>query len=254
MADGGVANSLTYWERVAQNRWGQYVTGRELAALRSVLGRTSPGTALEVGCEGGRWSVLMHDRGWRVVCTDVDAISLARCQARIPDARCIHVSPEDETLPVGTGEAQLVLVYEVHQVIESAWFIPEAARVLSPGGALVCSYWNPFSLRGAVYRLLARVRASQVRDGVKRFQDYYRGPAYRTFRSALRTHGFRVVLEEGICWFPFRRASNSALVPVAVGAEKALGLRRLPTVSPWVLCVALRDGDSSTGRPVSAAR
>lgn len=238
VADGGVANSLTYWERVAQNRWGQYVTGRELAALRAVLDRTSPGTALDVGCEGGRWSELMHELGWNVICTDVDAASLAVSKARIPEARCFLTSPEDDTLPVGSSEVQVVLVYEVHQVIEAAWFVPEVARVLSPGGTLVCSYWNPFSLRGAAYRVFARLQAGRGKNGVRRFQDYYRGPSYHTFRSTLRMHGFRTVREEGICWFPFTRDSDSALVPAASAAERALGLRRLPTLSPWVVCVA----------------
>ena len=132
----------TYWERVSESRWGAYITERERIALTYALDRLPLGTALEVGCEGGRWSTVVRDHGWDVVCTDVDAKSLARCAERIPSARCVQVSSTDETLPVATGEVALLLVYEVNEVVESSWFPREAARALRPGGMLVCSYWN----------------------------------------------------------------------------------------------------------------
>jgi ubiquinone/menaquinone biosynthesis C-methylase UbiE len=227
---------------VSESRWGAYLTERQRLNLEHALHRVTPGTALEVGCEGGRWSEFIERRGWDVVCTDIDADSLRRCQQRLPQASCILVSADDETLPIEEKAVRLLLVYEVESVIESSWFLAEARRVLEPGGLLVCSYLNPTSARGAAYRFLARV-SSRTRDGVARFQHYYRGPTYRAFRRALREHGFEPVREEGVCWFPFTRASNSIAVPWAVRAERALGLYRLPTVSPWILMVAIRrDG------------
>jgi SAM-dependent methyltransferase len=166
----------TYWERVSESRWGAYITERERLALAYALDRVSRGTALEVGCEGGRWSALVSGRGWDVVCTDVDPDSLARCAERIPSARCVLVSPDDHTLPVRAGEVDLLLVYEVNEVVESPWFPAEAARVLRPGGLLVCSYWNARSLRGLLYRTLAKVSRRST-DGIRRFQGYYQGRA-----------------------------------------------------------------------------
>lgn len=48
--------------------------------------------------------------------------------------------------------------------------------------------------------------------------------------------------EEGICWFPFGRDSDSPLVPLATRTEAALRLRRLSALSPWVLGVAAKRG------------
>lgn len=231
----------TYWERVSESRWGAYITEREQIALTYALDRLPLGTALEVGCEGGRWSAVVRDRGWDVVCTDVDTNSLARCAERIPSARCVQVSSTDETLPVVTGEVDLLLVYEVNEVVESDWFPREAARALRPGGMLVCSYWNAFSLRGSLYRTLARMSSRSV-DGIRRFQGYYQGPKYGAFRNTLCANGLEPVREEGLCWFPFTRDSDSVAIPTAVAIEGAMRLRRLPTLSPWVLTVATRDG------------
>jgi len=246
-ADPGVAGGPTHWvEQIRNSRWGQYITERERRMLLAALARSHPGTALDVGCGSGAWSAVLHGLGWDLVCTDVDAASLAHCQAQLPDARCIQVPPDDETLPVASGEVQLLLVFEVNEVVESEWFVREAARVLSPGGTLICTYWNRTSLRGAAYRVAAKMRPNQVERGVRRFQDFYRGPTYRAFRKELQTHGFELRHEEGICWFPFTRQSDSRLIPAAVVVERALGLRRLPTLSPWVLCAAeLENSDSA---------
>jgi ubiquinone/menaquinone biosynthesis C-methylase UbiE len=232
-------DTRTYWESVAETRWGAYVTDREREHLLDALERVEPGVSLEVGCEGGRWSHLIHTRGWHVICTDVDESSLALCTARLPDANCIHVDPDDRALPVDDKSVRLLLIYEVAQVIDSDWILGEAARVLEPAGLFVCSTWNPRSLRGAAYRMLARMSKREV-EGVRRFQDYYRGPPHGTFRKQLDEQGFDVLRERGLCWFPFGRSSNSRLVGPATTVERALGLARTPGLSPWVLTIAQR--------------
>ena len=240
MAESG-HSSITHWEAAAGSRWGQYVTDHERTNLLFALERLAPAMALDVGCEGGRWSKLLLDYGWAVVATDVDSESLAVCQRRLPQASCILVSEGDATLPIQTHALRLLLIYEVHAVMESSWILDEAARVLEPGGMLVCSTWNPRSLRGAAYRALAMLDRRE-RAGVRRFQDFYRGPPYTRFRSDLRAHGFEVLRERGICWFPFTRDSDSQLIDLATGIETRVGLTRLPSLSPWVLTVAATAG------------
>lgn len=62
---GPTAENLTFWERVnVTTRWGRYLTSVERSAvLRAASMADAPGTSLEVGCDGGRWSSLLASKG-----------------------------------------------------------------------------------------------------------------------------------------------------------------------------------------------
>src|SRR5215470_5439375 len=100
---------LTYWETVALTRWGRYLTEIERhAVMAASMLAGERGTAVEIGCEGGRWSKLLTDQGWDLICTDVSPDSLRLCQRRLPAARCIPVKPTDTSLPCATNTVNLL--------------------------------------------------------------------------------------------------------------------------------------------------
>jgi len=219
----------TYWENIGRSKWGSYINKIEKNAILKAVDLASvPSTALEVGCEGGRWSKMLIDRGWKVVCTDIDPKALDICQKRIPTAKCILVNSKDSTLPCGTSSQALLLCIEVIGAIRKDWFIMEAWRVLSPGGYFVGVFENRYSVRGFFRHLVSELKGQF---------DYYK-VAYPIWRNQLCREGFKMIYEEGICWFPFSRASNSFLVPIFTQLEDLLGLRHLPSVSPWVVFLA----------------
>lgn len=216
------------WDRVATTRWGAYVTDIErraiLHALETVRG---PGAGFDLGCGAGRWSRLLADRGWQMACTDISAEALGICQRRIPSARCILRLPQEDTLPCTTSSIDLLLCIEVPPVMKSDWFLAESRRVLKDGGMVVAVCWNMLSGRG----LFCHARALAGLD-----TDFYNG-AYVTWKRKVSESGFRIVHDEGFCWFPHRRNSNSALVPYTIALERLLGLRKLVSLSPWVVAV-----------------
>jgi SAM-dependent methyltransferase len=240
-ADGSLAmeQDETSWEAAARSAWGAYLTDVEKRALlRASEMAGSPGIALEVGCDGGRWSSLLRDRGWRNICTDIVPESIERTRRRLPGAECILVEATDERLPVEDGTVDLLLVCEVPSVTEAAWFPTEAQRVLRKDGVLVFSHHNSCSYRGAIYRA---ARKLQILWGGNRLKSYYyNGPSYGSLRDRLTGLGFEIVQEEGFCWFPFGRRSNSPLIASAAWMESVLGLRRMAKLSPWVMSVARR--------------
>lgn len=225
-----VHSPSTVWETVATTRWGQYTTDVvEDAVCRAAEMAGPPRSALEVGCEGGRWSRLLADVGWAMTCTDVNQTVLSVCQQRVPSAKCILVSPRDTTLPCATSTMNLLLCVEVFPVMDSTWFPMEAGRVLSNDGVLVGVVHNRQSFRGAY------VRARQSLVGAS---ERFYNVSYREWRRRMNAAGFDIAYERGFCWFPLSRESNSVLAPLYVQLERRIGLSRITALSPWIVFIA----------------
>ena len=73
--------------------------------------------------------------------------------------------------------------------------------------------------------------------------NLYKGP-YTKWKRRVGEAGFQMVREEGLCWAPFGRSSNSRLIPIATKIEAMLGLRRLISYSPWVVFIARKEARS----------
>jgi SAM-dependent methyltransferase len=234
---GGISVSLTFWEKVATTNWGQYVSEIERQAIQKAVTLVGkPGQALEVGCEGGRWSKMLADQGWILTCVDVNPEVLALCQQKIPAAKCILSSPTDRSLPCATQSSSLVVCIEVAPVIQSNWFLAEAYRVLVPGGVLVGTFWNFLSWRG----ILSRMRHLVTRRSGD--AEYYRR-CYFLWRPNLAKNGLRLFSEKGFYWGPFGRASNSRLIPSFARLERRLQLSRFPAISPQIAFIAQKGTD-----------
>ncbi|MBX3437574.1 MAG: methyltransferase domain-containing protein [Planctomycetaceae bacterium] len=218
----------TFWEEMAQSRWGQYLSGIESTTLRLALEHFErPGEALEVGCEGGRWSRSLASCGWKMTCLDINADTLAVCRRRIPSALCLLYAADSQQFPINSRSIDLLISIEV-PINETAWFASEAARVLRPDGLMVCTFNNLDSYRGR----LANLRASLSGDE----PQYITG--YSACRRRLTEAGLTIMHETGFAWLPFGRGSNSRWVPSLVQLERQFGLRRIVRYSPWVATVA----------------
>jgi SAM-dependent methyltransferase len=224
--------ATTLWEQVATTRWGAYVTAIEKHGILKAQSLLPPCRALEVGCEGGRWSKMLADLNWQMTCIDVNPRALNICQAKIPQARCILADPKDRTLPCLPESQDLLLCVEVGPVIQSDWFLAEARRVLKPNGVFVGTFWNSASWRG----LFARTRSRAI----ARPENFY-NRSYSPWRRDLLHHGFDLIFEEGFCWGPFSRASDSKFVSAAAKSERLLALHRLPAISPWIVFIARKN-------------
>ncbi len=108
------------------------------------------------------------------------------------------------------------------------WFMNEALRVLRKDGVIVGVFWNRISWRGLLHNALAPIRG----------KDTFYAVSYPAWKTKMRRSGFNLVDEVGMCWFPFRRKSNSPLIPFAARLERLLGLNKLTRFSPLIVFIA----------------
>ena len=220
--------NLTYWERAALTKWGQYLTEIEIRALLKANElAVKPGTACEIGCDGGRWAKVLTDLNWEMICTDINEESLNRCKAKLPDALCILVDQNDTRIPCPPNSLNLLLCIEVAPVINSDWFIDEAFKALKNDGILIGVFWNFLSFRGMF---------GYIYSYLTKGYNYYKF-SYPIWKKKVQKKGFVFLYEEGCCWFPFSRESNSPLIPFFTSFEKKMGLTKLIPISPWIVFI-----------------
>ncbi|MBX2992321.1 MAG: class I SAM-dependent methyltransferase [Bacteroidetes bacterium] len=217
-------------------KWGQYIHAIEENAFHKALrAAQSPSVALEIGTEGGYWTRQLVEYGWKVICTDVDEHALALCRQRVPSATCIHVSPESTTLPCAPETVGLMLCIEVFPVINSGWFLPEATRILRPGGVVIGVAQNKNSIRSVAAKIIHTIDRERNATFDKR---YLYTNAYTDWKNQMEHRGLSVIHEEGMCWLPFQRKSDFFLIPQLARLEEQMGLRKMPHLSPWIAFVA----------------
>jgi SAM-dependent methyltransferase len=225
-------DDMTIWDKVALTKWGKYVADTERGLVcRGIELAGQPASGIDLGCGSGRWSRMAAEAGWRMTCIDVDQRALSICQRNLPEAKYLLADPAVQAIPCQTSSAGLLLCIEVGPVIESDWFIPEVSRVLIKGGVLVAVAWNRRSWRGAACRFKYRLTGNP--DGNKFYNH-----RYASWKARLRAAGFQVVYEQGLCWGPARRSSNSFVVPLYVTLERLFRLNRLISWSPWIAFIA----------------
>ena len=236
----GQAKNVTFWGTVATTKWGQYLTEleRRLVTLGNALAG-EPGAGIDLGCGSGRWSRQLTDAGWRMTCIDASPKDLAVCQTNVPEAQSILVARDSSVIPCLSRSCGILLCIEVGPVIESNWFVPEVTRVLSDRGILVGVFCNRHSWRGLVGRLKYRL------NGRRGANDFY-NVDYSSFRKKLTAAGFELVHQEGLCWGPAGRCSDSALVPFYIKLERALRLNRFVAISPWIAFIARKTVESTS--------
>lgn len=145
--------------------WGLWrVPESRLGALGDPAGRD----ILELGCGAARWSIALARKGARAVGLDLSSAQLAHATRLLrsagPDVRLVRGNAEE--LPFRDQCFDLVFCdWGAMTFCDPYSTVPEAARVLRPGGRLVFATASPF-------RTVAESRGS-YRIGRKLLYDYF---------------------------------------------------------------------------------
>lgn len=137
-------------------------------AESNVLGDVSGKNVLELGCGAAQWGIALARRGARVVGLDVSERQLAHARAALAEAGLEFplVCAGAEAVPLPDASFDLA----VSEYGASIWcdpyrWIPEAARLLRPGGELV------FLVNGTL--LMLCMREEEVPPGPELLRPYF---------------------------------------------------------------------------------
>lgn len=217
-----------YWDEfhgVNATAMGRYLTQKELEFIEAFLKDHRLQNCLEIGCGSGRLSIPIFKHGIKLTGIDIDALPLKLLHEREPKIKTIQA---DASKPLPFADKSFDCVFAIESMdyltdIDS--FFQECRRVLKPNGFIIFTIGNAMSYKSWL----------QKRFG--RHQGRYLFSA-KDVKSSLAHAGFKAINFKGYNWLPMRRESNSFLIPLASHFEQKLGLENLPSISPWIMCLA----------------
>jgi ubiquinone/menaquinone biosynthesis C-methylase UbiE len=213
----------THWERAAKTRMGKYLTRMETEFIFKSIKPSQTCTVMDVGAEAGRFSLLASDKNAMVIGIDIDSYGLKRLKLKTKDINVIQADARNIPLKDGIFDA-IFMIEVLDYITELDEALTECHRTLKSYAPLILSFGNKSSLK------------SQLRE--------LRGKAYthsyNRVMQCLSKIGFVVIRKMGYNWLLFGRTSESRLVPFSAGIEKLFGLRRIPSLSPWVILHAVK--------------
>jgi SAM-dependent methyltransferase len=126
-------------------RWGMWqIPEAELQVLGDVAGKD----VLELGCGAAQWAVLLAQRGARMVGLDNSERQLEHARERMSSAGVdfplVHATAESTPFPDESFDA-VFCDHGAFSFADPLVVVPEAARVLRPGGVLAFSHTAPFA-------------------------------------------------------------------------------------------------------------
>jgi SAM-dependent methyltransferase len=144
-----------FWERPeVVEQFASRAPDHRLVRLVDDYARPDLTRVLDLGCAGGRNTVLLAERGFDVWAVDASAAMVERTRARVapvlgPDQAHLRVQHArmDDLSAFSDGYLDLVVALGVYHSAESMaeWerSVAETARVLKPGGRVLVNHFTP---------------------------------------------------------------------------------------------------------------
>jgi ubiquinone/menaquinone biosynthesis C-methylase UbiE len=209
----------THWEMAAKTCMGKYLTAVETVFITKAIDFSKTVFVLDVGAESGRISLLAVNNKTSVVSIDIDCASLRRLKQRTKQA-CI-VAADARCLPFIDEVFDATFMIEVLDYIpELELALDECHRTLKHNSSCVLSFGNKSSLK-------AKLKALKGKTYLHSYKQ--------VIQNLSKNNKFSLQAKIGYNWLPFGRTSQNRLVPILARIERAFGLRKLRSYSPWVM-------------------
>lgn len=172
---------------------------------------SGPGVIADVGCADGALAFPLMRQGDRLVGVDLDRARLraGQLEAQRRGVPAAYVEADAVSLPLRTASADVVLLYEILELVrDPEAVVREAARILRPGGVAYLVAPNPLSpitlvddphahlpLTHLLPRRLARWYAfSLMRRDVQELGEHFSLPSWGRLQRAFAKFGMRLHL------------------------------------------------------------
>jgi ubiquinone/menaquinone biosynthesis C-methylase UbiE len=214
----------THWEKAAKTRMGKYLTRMETDFIFKSIVPSQICTVLDVGAEAGRFSSIASEKKATVIGLDLDSYGLKRLKLKNEDVAVIQA--DARKIPAKDNTFDAIFMIEVLDYIPDLdEAFRECHRTLKSDAVLIISFGNRSSLKSQLRKL--------------RGKSYMH--CYSRVMQSLSGTGFSVVKKMGYSWLPFGRTSESRLIPFLALLEKLFALRRIPSLSPWVIVHSVKS-------------
>lgn len=200
---------------------GKYLTKIEIQFIQNALQPSTPHIIMDVGAEAGRFSQL--NANTQTISIDIDPYGLKRLKQKAPNTHVIQADARKIPLQNETLDA-ITMIEVLDYIPELDQAFSEACRTLKPDSPVIVSFGNKSSPKAKLRQL-----------GGKTYLH-----AYDNVVKALIEAGFIIKKKTGYNWLPFGRMSQNFMVPLLTSAESIFGLRRIPSLSPWVIIHAAK--------------
>jgi ubiquinone/menaquinone biosynthesis C-methylase UbiE len=214
----------THWEKAAKTRMGKYLTQIETDFIFKSITPSQTCTIMDVGTEAGRFSSIASDKNATVIGIDLDSYGLRRLKLRTKKVGVIQA--DARKLPMKDHTFDAIFMIEVLDYIPDLdETFAECHRTLKSNSTLIVSFGNKRSLKSQLRKLHGK--------------SYMH--SYNRVMQSLSKTGFSVVRKMGYSWLPFGRTSESRFIPFLAMLEKIFALRRIPSLSPWVIVHSVKS-------------
>jgi ubiquinone/menaquinone biosynthesis C-methylase UbiE len=214
----------THWEKAAKTRMGKYLTRMETDFIFKSITPSRACAIIDVGAEAGRFSSLASEKNATVISIDIGSYGLKRLKLKTNDINVIQA--DAKKIPLKDGAFDAIFMIEVLDYISDLdEAFTECYRTLKSDALLIFSFGNKRSLKSQ----LRKLRGKSYRH------------SYNRVMQSLSETGFSVVRQMGYSWLPFGRTSESRMIPFLAALEKLFGLRRIPSLSPWVIVHSVKS-------------
>jgi SAM-dependent methyltransferase len=201
----------------------------------------SPRNALDVGCGEGRFCRMLEPNGVDIVGVDPTPALIVAARAR--DAKGVYLRAAAERLPFGRETFDLVVSYlSLIDMPDIQSAIPEMARVLKPGGALLIANLNSFNTACGDQGWIKDSDGKRLHYPIDNYLQEramwieYRGIRVVNHHRPMSVY-LRTLLDAGLVLTYFDEPAPGPDAP----ASRAAGYRRLPwfLVMEWLKPAAI---------------